>query len=41
MDVYKANIQPDGSLDKLNLIIVVIGDMNNKEMIGDNWATTE
>ena len=26
MDVYKANIQSDGSLDKLKLIIVVRGD---------------
>ena len=27
IDVYKAKIQPDGSLDKLKLIIVVRGDM--------------
>ena len=30
MDVYKANIQSDGSLDKLKLRIVVIGDLQNK-----------
>ena len=27
MDLYKAKIQPDGSLDKLKLIIVVRGDL--------------
>ena len=30
MDVYKAKIQSDGSLDKLKLIIVVRGDLQNK-----------
>ena len=35
MDVYKAKIQSDGSLDKLKLIIVVRGDLQNKEMVGD------
>ena len=35
MDVYKARIQSDGSLDKLKLSIVVRGDFQNKEMIGD------
>ena len=34
MDVYKAKIQSDGSLDKLKLRIVVRGDMQNKEMVG-------
>ena len=37
MDVYKANIQSNGSLDKLKLIIVVIEDLQNKEMVGDTW----
>ena len=37
MDVYKAKIQSDGSLDKLRLIIVVIGDLQNKEMVGETW----
>ena len=35
MDVYKAKIQSDGSLDKLKLRIVVRGDLRNKEMVGD------
>ena len=33
MDVYKAKIQSDGSLDKLNLRILVRGDLQNKEML--------
>ena len=37
MDVYKAKIQYDGSLDKIKLIIVVRGDMKNKELDGDTW----
>ena len=40
MDVYKAKIQSDGSLDKLKLIIVVTGDLQNKEMVGDTWSPT-
>ena len=40
MDVYKAKIQSDGSLDKLKLIILVRGDLQNKEMVGDTWSTT-
>ena len=40
MDVYKAKIQSDGSLDKLELRIVVRGDLQNKEMIGDTWSPT-
>ena len=35
MYAYKANIQSDGSLEKLKLIIIVRGDLHNKEMIGD------
>ena len=31
MDVYKDKIQSDGSLDKLKMIIVVRGDLQNKE----------
>ena len=41
MDVYKAKIQSDGSLDKLKLIIVVRGDLQNKELVGDTWSPTE
>ena len=40
MDVYKATIQSDGSLDKLKLRIVVRGDLQNKEMVGDTWSPT-
>ena len=40
MDVYKANIQSDGILDKLKLRIVVRGDLQNKQMIGDTWSPT-
>ena len=40
MDLYKEKNQSDGSLDKLKLIIVVRGDMNNKETVGDNWSPT-
>ena len=39
-DVYKAKIQSDGSLDKLKLRIVLRGDLQNKEMIGDTWLPT-
>ena len=40
MDVYKAKIQSDGSLDKLKLRIVVRGDLKNKELVGDTWLPT-
>ena len=40
MDVYKAKIQSDGSLDKLKLRIVVRGDLQNREMVGDTWSPT-
>ena len=40
MDVYKAKIQSDGSLDKLKLRIVVRGDLQNKELVGDTWSPT-
>ena len=40
MDVYKAKIQSDGSLDKLKLRIVVRGNLQNKEMIGNTWSPT-
>ena len=40
MDVYKAKIQSDGSLDKLKLRIVVRGNLQNKEMVGDAWSPT-
>ena len=40
MDVYKAKIQSDGSIEKLKLMIVVRGDLQNKEMVGDTWSPT-
>ena len=40
MDVYKAKIQSDVSLDKLKLIILVRGDLQNKELVGDTWSPT-
>ena len=40
MDVYKAKIQYDGSLDNLKLRIVVSGYLQNKEMFGDTWSPT-
>ena len=40
MDVYKAKIQYDGSLDKLKLRVVVRVYLQNKEMIGDTWSPT-
>ena len=39
-DFYKAKIQSDGSLDKLKLRIVVRGDLQNKESVGDTWSPT-
>ena len=38
MDVYKAKIKSYGSLDKLKLRIVVRGDLQNKELVGDTWS---
>ena len=40
MDVYKVKTQSDGILDKLKLRIVVRGDLQNKEMVGDTWSPT-
>ena len=40
MDVYKVKIKYDGSLDKLKLRILVRGDLQNKEMVGDTWSST-
>ena len=39
-DVYRSKIQSDGSLDKLKLIILIIGDLYHKDLIGDNWSPT-
>ena len=40
MDVYKAKIQSDGSIDTLKLRILVIGYLQNKELVGDTWSPT-
>ena len=40
MDVYKAKIQSDGSLDKLKLRIAVRGNLQNKELVGYTWSPT-
>ena len=40
MDVYKAKIQYDGSLNKLKFRIVVRGDLHNKGLVGDTWSST-
>ena len=41
MDVYKANIQSNGNLDKLKLRIVVRGNLHNNELVTDNWSPTD
>ena len=40
IDMYKAKIQSDERLDKLKLRIVVRGDLQNKELVGDTWSPT-
>ena len=40
MYVYKEKNQSDGSFDQLKLRIVVIGDMQNKELVGDTCSPT-
>ena len=40
MDVYKAEIQSDRSLDKLTLRILVRGDLQNNDMVGDTCSPT-
>ena len=40
MDVYKAKIQSDGSLDKLRLRFLLRGYIYNKELVGDTWSPT-
>ena len=40
MDSYKAKIQYDGILDKLKLRILVRGNLQNKELVGDTWSPT-
>ena len=40
MGVYKAKIKSDGSLDKIKLRILVRGDLQNNELVGDTWSPT-
>ena len=40
MDVYKVKIQFDGILDQLKLVIMVRGDLHDKELVGDTWSPT-
>ena len=40
MDVYKAKIQSNGSLDKLKLRIVVRGYLQHNKLVGDTWSPT-
>ena len=40
MNVYKAKVRSDGSLDKIKLMIVVRGDLHDKELVGDTCSTT-
>ena len=40
MDIYKEKIQSDGSIEELKLRIVVGGDLQNKDLIGDTWSPT-
>ena len=37
MDIYKAKIQSNGSLEKLKLRIAVPGNLQNKDLVGDTW----
>ena len=41
MDVYKAKIQSNGSLEKLKCKILIRRDFQNKDMIGYTWSSTE
>ena len=40
MDVYREKIQHEVILNKFKWIIVVIGDMQNKDLIGYTWLPT-
>ena len=40
MYVYKSKNQSDGSIEKIKMRTVLIGDLQNKEMIEDTWSTT-
>ena len=40
IDVYKAKLSYDESLDKLKVKIAVIGDLKIRDFIGDTWSPT-
>ena len=40
MGVHKEKNQSDGILDKLKLKIVVRGDLQDTESVGDTWSPT-
>ena len=40
MDVYREKVKCDGSIEELKLRIVVRGDLQNKDLIGDTWSPT-
>ena len=40
IDVYKARIQYDGSIDKLKIGIVVRGDLQNEKLVGNTLSPT-
>ena len=40
MDVYKEKIQSDGSIEKFKLVILVRGDLQNKELVVYTWSQT-
>ena len=40
MDVYKAKTRSGGSFDNLKLIIVIRGDLHNKDLIWGTWSPT-
>ena len=40
MYVYKEKYQSDVSIDRLKLRILVRGDLQNKELVGDTWSPT-
>ena len=41
MDVYKGNVKSEGSLDKLNLRILLGRYFENKEMVVHTWYPTK
>ena len=40
MDVYKAKVLSDGSLENIKLGILARGDQQNKRPVGNNWSPT-